>query len=189
MGVHLISDMTCHWWGWRPWMWKLRPGVTQDHQAHADVGPVPAILPGTVQAALLQAGIIKDWHLGTSSVECEWVEHRHWELLIKVFGSALAGARRIVLDAEGLDYSGWILIDGREVAAFRGALVPSRMDLTSSLFRRPGSLPQHLVRRGPGRAGPDWVHIPVQALQTPIQLWMGLVSQTGAHRGHRQAHP
>ena len=98
-----------------------------------DRGPFPAPVPGTVQTALLQAGVIEDWHVGLNSLRCEWVEHRHWELRARVPGGGLAGARKIVLDAQGLDYSGWVIVDGEEVAEWRGVLRPQRFDLTERL--------------------------------------------------------
>jgi len=121
------------WIGWRPWMWKLRTSMETGCAPRADVGPVPAKVPGSVQWALRQEGLLPDWNLGLNSLACEWVEHRHWELLTRVPKDRFRGQRRVTLEAEGLDYWGWVLVDGREIASFRGALIPHSFDLTPHL--------------------------------------------------------
>ncbi|MGC8625522.1 MAG: glycosyl hydrolase 2 galactose-binding domain-containing protein [Phycisphaerae bacterium] len=39
------------------------------------IGPIPAPVPGSVQLALLNAGLIKDWNIGLDAHECQWVEN------------------------------------------------------------------------------------------------------------------
>ena len=99
----------------------------------AEVGPIPARVPGSVQQALLEAGVIADWHVGVNSRACEWIEHRQWDFGAVLPAGTVPAGERVVLDAQGLDYSGWILIDAKKVARFEGALVPHRFDLTEHL--------------------------------------------------------
>jgi beta-mannosidase len=128
-----LAALDWQWLGWRPWMWKLRASLETGRPLMNDIGPMPASVPGTVQKALLDAGLIEDWNVGMNSLACEWAEHRHWELLTRLPTKALAGARKIVLDAHGLDYSGWILVDNQQVATFKGVLKPHRIDLADHL--------------------------------------------------------
>lgn len=128
-----LSSLDWYWRGWRPWSWKLFSSVETGQQLRCDLGPLPATVPGTVQKALLDAGLLEDWYVGMNSLGAEWVEHRHWELTARLPGGELAGARRLRLAAEGLDYSGWVLVDGREVGTFSGVLKPQRFDLTEYL--------------------------------------------------------
>jgi len=131
--------------GWHPnwWKWGGAP----------DVGPVAAKVPGSVQQALRQAGIVPDWNVGLDSRLCEWVESRDWRFEAELPSewtrlaksaakqappAAVAAeglATRAVLRCEGLDYQGAVLLNGRPVGRFRGSLVPHAFDLTRHLKR------------------------------------------------------
>jgi beta-mannosidase len=89
-----------------------------------------------VQDDLLRAGLISDWNVGLNAPLCEWVEHRHWEYRCEIEVPADWAGQRIILRAEGLDYSGHILVDGKATCAFRGMLRPHEFDLSGAL--RPG---------------------------------------------------
>ncbi|MBI9047682.1 MAG: hypothetical protein JEZ06_24565 [Anaerolineaceae bacterium] len=82
------------------------------------------------QLQLYESGIIPDWNVGTNSRLCEWVEHRHWEFrtILPVFSDVKD--EHVKIDALGLDYSGWVLLDNVEVARFSGALIPHVIDLS-----------------------------------------------------------
>ncbi len=125
-----LNDLDWQWQGWRPYSWRLRASMETGQGIGFDVGPVDAVVPGTVQEALRRAGRIEDWLVGLNSLACEWVEHRHWELVCRL---TAPHDEPIVLAAEGLDYAGWVLVDGREVASWSGALTPQRFDLTEQL--------------------------------------------------------
>lgn len=116
--------------GYRPFEWRLHEpaGV-----ARPDVGPVPARVPGSVQWALRAAGIMPDWNMGFGSRACEWVEHRHWGFTTRLAAGSIPKGHRAVLAADGLDYAGWVLVDGREVDRFEGMLVSHRFDLSQAL--------------------------------------------------------
>jgi len=108
--------------GWHPNYWKmgLRP----------DVPAMPAQVPGSVQKALRDAGLIPDWNVGLNSRQCEWVENRDWMFEAELPAEWTAERGRILLKCEGLDYQGVVLVGGREVGRFRNALVPHAFDLT-----------------------------------------------------------
>ena len=94
---------------------------------------IPAHLPGSVQDDLLRAGLLPDWNVGLNAPLCEWVEHRHWEYRCQVTVPSAWEGSRILLCADGLDYSGQVMVDGRTVAHFSGMLMPHEFDLTKAL--------------------------------------------------------
>ena len=112
--------------GWRPYAWLLQQAFETATPFHPDIAPIPAKVPGSVQAALRAAGQLPDWHVGRQSLDCEWVEHRHWEF----FTTLTLPAGPFTLHAEGLDHTGWILVDGKRVAEFTGSLVRHDIPLT-----------------------------------------------------------
>ena len=81
-----LSGLDWYWRGWRPWTWKLFSSMETGQQLRCDLGPLPATVPGTVQKALLDAGLLEDWYVGMNSLAAEWVEHRHWELTARLPG-------------------------------------------------------------------------------------------------------
>ena len=128
-----LSKLSWMLLGWRPFTWRLAKKPEGISATPADLGPYPISLPGTIQRALLEASVIDDWNIGVQSRACEWVEHRHWDLTATISKGLLPKGERVVLNAEALDYSGWILVDCAEVARFEGALAPHRFDLTAWL--------------------------------------------------------
>ncbi len=132
--------------------WKLAGFVPNDwlersiddFQMRADVAPVPAKVPGSVQNALRDAGVLPDWTEGLNARACEWVENRHWifyadlpdSWLSRGAGSPNGGdASRIRtrLRCDGLDYEGMIRVNGWAAGTFRGSFVPHVFDLSPYL--------------------------------------------------------
>ena len=64
--------------GCHPWIWKLGKSMELGEELQGDIVDLPVTVPGSVQKALLDAGVIKDWNTGLNSLECEWIENRHW---------------------------------------------------------------------------------------------------------------
>ncbi len=102
-----------------------------------DVPPVPAPVPGSVQKALLDAGLLPDWEIGFNSRACEWVEHRHWMYRAQIPDEWLSGQTgsdtQFRLECLGLDYSGWVLVNGKQAGMFQGTHLPHVFDLTPHL--------------------------------------------------------
>jgi beta-mannosidase len=65
--------------------------------------------------------------------QCEWVEHRHWIYRTHLPDSWWDGASAFRLECLGLDYSGWIYVNGKEAASFMGTHVPHTFDITAFL--------------------------------------------------------
>ena len=122
--------------GYTPHMWLFERRYGAGFGAAAksvDVPAVPAKVPGSVQAALRAAGILPDWNVGLNSRACEWVEHRHWMYRTTLPDAWMNPAARFRLECLGLDYSGWIYVNGAEAGAFTGTHVPHVFDLTPHL--------------------------------------------------------
>ncbi len=115
---------------YRPFNWMLRHGLDEPRQ-HAAEFTVPATVPGSTLTALRDADVIQDWNIGLNSRHVEWTEHRHWEFYTEI--ASISAGTPVTLEAEGLDHSGWILIDTKIVATFEGALLRHRFDLSSAL--------------------------------------------------------
>jgi beta-mannosidase len=112
--------------------WRHTVGFGSDLRC-IDVPPVPARVPGSVQGALREAGLLPDWNIGVNSRECEWVENRHWMYRTKIPNDWLAASAQIRLECLGLDYAGWVFVNGQEVGTFKGTHVPHMFDLTGHL--------------------------------------------------------
>ena len=120
-----------------PYLWQFQPSATL--AASPDLHPIPARVPGSVQRSLLDAGQIPDWNNGLDSRACEWVENRHWLYETRIpagwVWAVVHGGKgdRALVRFQGLDYSGWIWVNGRQVAEFRGSHVPHVVDITAAL--------------------------------------------------------
>ena len=88
----------------------------------AEVGPISAPVPGSVQMALLNAGVIKDWNVGLNARENEWIENRDWIYQVSIPDEWVRDGQEIRLHCAGLDYAGEILLNGQTGAAFRGVV-------------------------------------------------------------------
>jgi beta-mannosidase len=116
--------------GWTPYLWRLLKTLELGESPQAEFRGIPASVPGSVQQALRNANLLPDWKLPGNDRLCEWVENRHWafETMLPDDWFASGGIRRLRCD--GLDYSGWVLLNGKEVGEFRGTHVPHVFDLT-----------------------------------------------------------
>ncbi len=73
-----LSELSWHLTGWHPNYWRGGVVAESTLKLQPDVGPIPAAVPGSVQQALRQAGLLPDWNDQLNSRQCEWVENRHW---------------------------------------------------------------------------------------------------------------
>lgn len=123
-----LADLQWTVSGYVPHMWAFNVTMETGVPPTAEVGPVAAKVPGSVQQALRVADLLPDWTVGLRSRECEWVENRHW-----IFETSLPvglDGGQIALYCEGLDGNGWIYLNGTRVATFDNAFVPHHIDLT-----------------------------------------------------------
>ena len=122
--THDLGELRWTLEGYTPYLWlfewKHGAGFGASERC-IDVRPVPAAVPGSVQGALRAAGIIPDWNVGVNSRDCEWVEHRHWMYRTRLPAEWLDTQARFGLECQGLDYVGWVYVNGQEVGAFKGS--------------------------------------------------------------------
>jgi beta-mannosidase len=71
--------------------------------------------------------------VGFNARDCEWVEHRHWMYRTHLPDAWLDGQSTFRLECLGLDYAGWVYVNGREAATFLGTHVPHIFDITPHL--------------------------------------------------------
>jgi beta-mannosidase len=138
-----IYDLSALTWtveGYTPnvWLFERMHGVGFGSPVKCiDVPSIPARVPGSVQGALREAGILPDWNIGFNARNCEWVENRHWMYRTYLPAEWYAGLpnehAQVRLECMGLDYSGWVLIDGKEVGTFKGTHTPHIFNLTPFL--------------------------------------------------------
>jgi beta-mannosidase len=133
MAIFDLASLDWELFGWRPHAWGLGRSMETGSVLQAENGPYKAFVPGSVHRALREAGEIPDWHAGVDSRASEWLEHRHWHFRATLPAGSVPAGERVVLDAQGLDHSGWIYIGGKDVGHFEGALLPHRFDVTSAL--------------------------------------------------------
>jgi len=127
---HDLSRLRWTLGGWVPYTWRLRRSTGIETVFVPEFGPIPARVPGSVQAALLKAGIVSDWTIGLNCYGSEWVERRHWEFSTVLPAAWFRISQPVWLRCEGLDYRGTILVNGQEAGRFEGTLVPHAFDLT-----------------------------------------------------------
>jgi len=99
----------------------------------AEVFCIPASVPGSVQHALLQAGIIQDWNVGLNARKIEWVENRDWIYQAALPDEWVGSGKKLVLRCLGLDYSGDILLNGKRILPFDCTFTPYAVDLAPFL--------------------------------------------------------
>jgi len=130
---HDLSRLEWSLCGWTPEYWRLNRAVEAGTVADAEVGPIPARVPGSVQGALRQAGLLPDWNLGLNHRLCEWVENRHWVYTATLPDEWFLPGRQHRLDCLGLDYVGSVWLNGRQVGSFLGTHAPHTFDLSPHL--------------------------------------------------------
>jgi beta-mannosidase len=114
-----------------PHLWQFQP--FPELSASPEAQPIPARVPGSVQKALRDAGLLPDWNVGQNARACEWVENRHWiyeTVLPDEWFNAARPGLGVRLSCECLDYKGWIFLNGKPAGEFCGTHVPWRFDLT-----------------------------------------------------------
>ena len=136
--------------GWVPQEWEL-VGVRQLVTANLDIGkmlhgetaPIPASVPGCVQADLLRAGVIDDPYAGLNSRLCEWAQHRNWLYQKRFTLPADLAGRTLRLIFNGIDYSGRLWLNGTLLGRHEGTFTPAEFDVTAVANLAPGE--NHLV--------------------------------------------
>lgn len=128
--THDLSDLEWKVSGWTPFSWRFPRSMECGAASESEIPPVPAPVPGSVQEALRRTDVIPDWNIGFNARACVWVEVRHWMYETILPPEWSQAGRRLILHCLGLDFSGWIRVNGRDAGEFRGSFVPHQFDLT-----------------------------------------------------------
>jgi beta-mannosidase len=128
--TYSLSSLEWSLAGTTPFQWRF-PLVSDIREFQgAEIPPVPARVPGSVQSALRDAAVIPDWNQGNNYRLCEWVENRHWIYQTRIPAGWVKPGAKLILNCLGLDDRGWVLVDGKEAGAFKGTFHPHTFDLT-----------------------------------------------------------
>jgi len=127
-----LSGLEWKLWGFTPESYLISQSIPNPKR-NAEVRGIPVSVPGSVQLALKNAGIIKDWNIGLNHKNCEWVENRSWMYSTTLPDEWMKGNKIIRLVCKGLDDNGVILINGKEVGQFNNTHLPYTFELASFL--------------------------------------------------------
>jgi beta-mannosidase len=130
---HDLSSLSWQLTGCTPYLWMLSDLEQISHNPAMEAPAIPARVPGSVQSALLTAGLLPDWTRGLDARGCEWVENRHWIFETILPDDWLSQDWFTRLTCLGLDDRGWIYLNGKEVGRFNGAHLPYTFDLSHLL--------------------------------------------------------
>ena len=117
--------------GWTPLSWETGRGMELGLNFRPEIGPVKAAVPGSVQKALFDHGIIPDWTKDLDSRSCEWVENREWIFSRIINRTWQNNATSLALHFEGLDGEGSVHVNKKLIGKFSNSFIPHRFDLSS----------------------------------------------------------
>lgn len=128
------SNIDWKLWGYRPNYWRMNFDFEQFKGNWAEYSNIDMEIPGSVQMALKNAGIIEDWNVGLNSNKIEWIENRHWLIAGRIPDSWLSGKQeKTILECKGLDYKGTLMVNGKEAGKFENAFLPYSFDISGFL--------------------------------------------------------
>ena len=130
---HSLAELSWTLTGTMPEYWRMARAVETQVALLPDVPPLPMQVPGSIQRALRDAGVIPDWNEGLNARHCEWVEQRHWIVETTIPGPWLREGRAYALVCEGLDHAGEVYFDGQAIGAFDNACCVHEFDLPRGL--------------------------------------------------------
>ena len=136
--THDLNTLKWQVSGWTPYLWRFTNSIETGATCQAEIPDIPVQVPGSVQKALIQARIIEDWNIGMNARSCEWVENRHWMYTTLLPTEWFSGEHTHQLVCNGLDYSGWVFLDGQQIGEFKGTHTPHifKIPETSSVAAR-----------------------------------------------------
>ena len=128
------SSLDWRLWCYRPNVWRMNFNFEHLSGNWAEYANIPMKVPGSVQSALKDAGIIEDWNIGLNSYKIEWIENRHWLVTATIPDEWLAKeGESLYLECMGLDYKGIVMVNGKEAGRFENAFLPCSFLMTPYL--------------------------------------------------------
>lgn len=138
---HDTSVLDWKLWGYRPNYWKMDFDFDKLSGNWAEYAEIDFKIPGSVQMALKNALVIEDWNIGLNSKDIEWIENRHWLITTRIPDTWIADKKKqVILECKGLDYKGFVYVNGKEIGQFDNAFIPYTFDITENLKERNNSI-------------------------------------------------
>ncbi|MEI6786940.1 MAG: glycoside hydrolase family 2 TIM barrel-domain containing protein [bacterium] len=137
--VYDLSELSWTVAGYTPTSWAMGRSMELGFFATPEVAPVPAAVPGSVQQALRQAGLLPDWNHGLDFRACEWVENRDWCFATVLPAAWLEQEGRITLRCLGLDACGFIYFNGDRILEFHNGFHPHEVELPRTAAGKGGN--------------------------------------------------
>lgn len=131
--IYDLSQLDWRVAGFLPHAWRFESNMAVGTTRQAETLAVPVGVPGSVQQALVDAGLVPHWEVGLNARQAEWVENRHWVYEVTLPGAWLEQGTQVRLHCMGLDGNGLIRINAHEVATFDNSFLPYTVDLTPHL--------------------------------------------------------
>ena len=158
------SALDWNLWGYRPDVWRMNFDFKKLSGNWAEYMNITVNVPGSVQNALKNAGIIPDWNIGLNSTLSEWIENRHWIIAAKIPDNWIPGNNEnLVLHCDGLDHQGIVLINGKEAGQFNNAFLPCSFRIDPFLEKKNNTIafvfecpPSNLAQIGWTSKIKDW---------------------------------
>ncbi len=157
---------TINWklWGYRPNVWRMNFNFEQLKGNWAECSNIDIKVPGSVQMALKNAGIIDDWNIGLNSTKIEWIENRHWLIVGRIPDDWIPDSpEKLVLECKGLDYKGIVMVNGKEAGKFDNAFLPYAFDISQFVKKNNNTIvfvldcpPENLAQIGWTSQIRDW---------------------------------
>jgi beta-mannosidase len=137
--------------GYMPDSWRSSETFAYDPSRFAEVAAIPVKVPGSVQKALLDAGLIPDWNVGMNYRLCQWAEHLDWVFEARIPDEWFSSGNRLCLNFHGLDYKGDVYINSKNIGSFCGSFTPWEFDISSFAGTKDNRLSVVFQRH------PDWL--------------------------------
>ena len=131
-----ISSLSGNKWtlcGYAPMSWQLGLSMETGSKLLPEFDRIPVAVPGSVQKALLDAGIIKDWNYAVDGLACEWVENRDWLFETVIPEITLQEGEEAILCFDGLDGNGTVMLNAIEAGRFDNSFIPYEFNVSKLL--------------------------------------------------------
>lgn len=137
-----LSNLEWRLWGYRPNSWRLNFDFERFSGTFAIYSDIPISVPGSVQKALKDVGIIPDWNYELNSEKVEWVENRNWIISTKIPDKWILEHKgeEVQLYFSGIDGNGLVMVNGKEVGKFNNAFIPYTYNIISYLKKENNTL-------------------------------------------------
>ena len=135
MTLHQFRASELEWTltGYTPFEWQMGEFLEIGAKSKPDVETVPASVPGSVQKALLDTGLIQDWNIGLNARNIEWIENRHWLYQASLPQQWFRAGKKYKIRCKGLDHKGFIYLNGKYLCDFDNCHIEHTAEITSAL--------------------------------------------------------